>query len=40
MLRFLDGDNGVESVAKDMHVHMWVNKTLQGFQSVVSMAAH
>lgn len=34
MLRFLDGDNRVRSLAKDMHVRMWVNKCLQGLQSV------
>lgn len=34
MLRFLDGGNGVKSVAKDTHVHMWVNKSSQGLQSV------
>lgn len=34
MLRFLDGNSGVKSVAKDMHVHMWVNKCLQGLPSV------
>lgn len=34
MLRFLDGDNGVKSVAKHVHVHVWVNTCLQGLQSV------